>query len=73
MIKFENKQVYLACGFTDLRKSINGLSIKIENSFNLNPFDEAIFVFCNKNRDLVKALEWDHDGFWLYTKRLEQG
>jgi transposase len=73
MLKLENKRVFLACGKTDMRKSINGLMAIVEGSFNLNPFDEALFVFCNKNRDRIKALEWDGDGFWLHFKRLEKG
>jgi len=56
-----------------MRKSIDGLMAIVESSFNLDPFTEALFVFCNKNRDRVKILEWDVDGFWLYFKRLEKG
>lgn len=73
MLSFADKRVYLACGKTDMRKSINGLIVIVESCFRLDPFDEAVFVFCNRGRDRVKILEWDGDGFWLYFKRLEKG
>lgn len=73
MLNFTGKRVYLACGKTDMRKQINGLSELVTNSFCLDPFNAAIFVFYNKNRDRIKILEWDGDGYWLYFKRLEKG
>ena len=73
MLNFEHKKIYLACGHTDMRKQINGLAAIVEGSFKLDPFDGAMFVFCNRNRDRVKILEWDGNGFWLYLKRLERG
>ena len=72
-MNFANKQIYLACGHTDMRRSINGLSAIVEGSFKLDPFEGSLFVFCNRNRDRIKILEWDTDGFWLYFKRLEKG
>lgn len=67
------ERVYLACGPTDLRKSIDGLSILVSQAFDLDPFSPSLFVFCNRRRDKLKILHWDHNGFWLYYRRLEQG
>ena len=69
----DGKKVYLACGATDLRKNIDALSNLVEESFKLDPYDDTIFVFCNRSRDIIKILEWDGDGFWLHMKKLEQG
>lgn len=65
--------VYIACGITDLRKSIDGLALIVQEEFKLDPFSSNLFVFCNKNKDKLKILHWDHNGFWLYYKRLERG
>jgi transposase len=66
-------KVYLACGATDMRKSINGLCMLVSENFKLDPFEQAVFVFCNRSRDRMKILSWDENGFWLYFKRLEKG
>jgi transposase len=65
--------VYLACEATDLRKSIDGLAILVQESFELDPFSKSLFVFCNRKKNKIKILEWDNTGFWLHDKRLEKG
>ncbi len=45
----------------------------VQSSFSLDPFSDALFVFCNRAHNRIKILEWDTDGFWLYFKRLERG
>jgi len=67
------QRVYLATGATDLRKSIDGLAAIVQMSFQLDPFSSNLFVFCNRKRDKLKILHWDHNGFWLYYRRLEKG
>ena len=65
MIYKADRRVFLACVVTDMRKNINGLAAIVEAGFKLDPFDGALFVFCNRSRNRVKILEWDQDGFWL--------
>ena len=73
MLRLSQTKVMLSCIPTDMRKSINGLSILVSDSFGLNPAEEYIFVFWNKRRDKLKALYWDRNGFCLYYKILEKG
>lgn len=65
--------VYLACGATDLRKSIDGLAALVQQAFALDPCSSAWFVFCNRDQDKLKILRWETNGFWLYYRRLERG
>lgn len=69
----DGARIYLACGSTDLRKSIDGLAALVTYSFGLDLFSHSLFVFCNRSRDKLKILYWDHNGFWLYYRRLESG
>jgi len=72
VIASANTKVYLALGNTDMRKAINGLSMLVEDRLDLNPFSGHLFVFCNRRRNIIKALYWDTNGFCLWQKRLEK-
>lgn len=67
------KNVYIASKSIDMRRSIDGLAAIVQQSFNLDPFSSDLFVFSNKRRNMLKILHWDHNGFWLYFRRLEKG
>lgn len=64
--------IYLHRDPVDFRKSINGLSVIVEEIFDASPFSATLFVFCNKRRNQLKVLYWDNTGFALWQKRLEK-
>ena len=68
----EFQRIYLHRDFVDFRKSINGLSLIVEQEMALSPYGAGLFVFCNKGRDKLKLLYWDSTGFCLWYKRLEK-
>jgi len=65
-------KVYVALGSTDMRKSINGLSLLVADQFDLDLFSGSLFAFCNRKRDIVKILYWADNGFCVWMKRLEK-
>lgn len=68
------ENVYIACGYTDLRFGIDGLATLVKNKFDLDPFRaNTLFLFCGRKKDRLKGLLWEGDGFLLLYKRLESG
>ena len=65
---------YLYQGFVRMNLGIDGLFKIIRSEMkDLSPVSGDIFLFFGKNRQSVKILRWDGDGFLLYYKRLEGG
>ena len=64
--------IYLAKDFVDFRKSIDGLVSIVFYEYELDPYSSSLFIFCNKNRNKLKILHYDHNGFWLYYKKLDK-
>jgi transposase len=71
-IDLSKAKIFLRPGHTDLRKAVNGLTGIIEGQMAGEPFSGAVYLFCNRERKLLKAVWWDRNGFWLSQKRLEK-
>ena len=68
-----DKKVYIVTGYTDLRRSIDGLAMIVQGQLRLDPFSSALFLFCGSRCDRIKGLLWEGDGFLLHYKRLDNG
>lgn len=69
----EIKNIYVSKQFHDMRKSIDGLALIVSSQFNLNVLDHSLFIFSNASRNRNKMLYYESNGFWLFTRRLENG
>ncbi len=65
--------VWLACGYTDMRKGMDGLAMLAQQVLNEDPFSGALFAFRGRRGGLVKLLWYDGQGIFLFSKRLERG
>ena len=67
------ENIYIICGYTDMRKSIDGLCAIIEEQLKMDPAGNALFLFCGRRSDRIKAILREPDGFVLIYKRLKTG
>lgn len=66
-------KIYLICGYTDMRRSLDGLMAIIRDTYEMDPYSNSLFLFCGRRCDRLKALHFDKDGFVLLYKRLDNG
>ena len=66
-------KIYLALGYTDLRKGIDGLCALVQEHFGKELRTHDLFLFCGRRPDRIKGVIWEGDGFLLLYKRLEAG
>lgn len=69
----DGMRFYVCQRHVRMNLGINGLYKLVSQEMKLPPLSGAVFIFFNKNRQQVKLLRWDIDGFTLYQKRLERG
>lgn len=69
------QEIYMCAGYTDLRKSIDGLATLLEYTYNVNPYREGIlYLFCGRTASYkIKGLLYEENGFLLFHKRLKDG
>jgi transposase len=72
LIDLSQAKIFIRPGYTDLRKAVNGLSVMVEQEMEQEVFKGHVYLFCNKERNLIKAIWWDRTGFWLCQKRLDK-
>lgn len=63
---------YIACGYTDMRKQIDGLAALVKLQFGKALDEHSSFLFCGRRADRVKALYWDGTGYVLLFKLLTE-
>ena len=66
------RRILIFKGPMDMRKQSNGLAEVVEDIMKENPFEDCLFLFCNRKRDIIKGLYFDKAGFCLWTKKLDQ-
>ena len=66
-------RVYLACGYTDMRKGMQGLAMLVQQVLSEDPFNGALYAFRGRRGDLLKLVWHDGIGLCMLTKRLERG
>ena len=72
IIDMSKIRVYIRPGHTDMRKAVNGLTAIVQEGMSEDPFNGSVYIFCSRDRKLLKAVYWDRSGFWLSQKRLEK-
>ena len=57
----------------DLRKSYCGLYAIAQYQIKQSPLNGDLFIFLNKNRTTLKALQFDGTGICIFSKKLSRG
>jgi transposase len=73
MTELSNLRIFVCTSPIKMNLSFEGLMGAAQETFDQNPLSGHLFLFFNRQRDRVKILFWDVDGFCIWYKRLEVG
>jgi len=73
MMGLANVRVFFYLQPCDMRKQMDGLGILVREEMLRDPEDGELYLFRNRNRNLIKILFYDHGGYCLLAKRLSKG
>ena len=73
MMDFTDVRIFLCTTPTRMNYSFDRLMGRAQEVFDQDPTSGHLFLFVNPNRDRMKILFWDRDGFCIWYKRLERG
>lgn len=72
MLDFSRVQnYYIACGYTDMRKQIDGLAALVQTQFGREMDETSLYLFCGRRADRIKALYWDGTGYEFCNRLFE--
>lgn len=63
--------IYIVTGYTDMRKSIDGLCAIVMEQLKEEPDGSSMYMFCGKRYDRIKVLLREPDGYVLLYKKLD--
>ena len=66
-------RIFLCTTPTSMKHGVDQLMGQAEKIFAQDPLDGHLFLFLNRDRDQIKILFWDRDGFCIWYKQLEAG
>lgn len=72
-LDFSHTGIIIRPGTTNMLASRDQLLEIIKSIMKDDPFSGAVFLFCNRNRNILKMIWWDRTGFWVAQKKLEKG
>lgn len=73
MMNFSELRIFLCMMPTSMSFSFDRLMGQAQQIFDQDPLSGHLFLFLNRDRNRLKILFWDRDGFCIWYKRLEAG